>query len=151
MPTKLQILGKLKFYTKPYGRQWKWRYQIHGHITEPSLRIPKSLENKHIIDPLHPETLPKNEKPVWTPPRRHPSLESFFAQPTLKDHPDYRVNPVKLFDKTTKFHAGIQQVCLLTKSKPIQGLPASVQQSKYSQNENVFKFENLILLKSKLV
>ncbi len=45
MVTKIQIAGKLKFYSKPYGRQWKWRYQTHGHINEPVLNIPKKLES----------------------------------------------------------------------------------------------------------
>lgn len=126
MPTKLQILGKLKFYSKPYGRQWKWRYQVHGHINEPALKIPDSLRNVKIIDPLHPEPIPKDQKPVWTPSRRHPKLESFFQQPTLADHPDYKHEAIKLFDKTIKFHAGIEQVCLLTKTKSINGLPKNI-------------------------
>ena len=45
MVTKNQIAGKLKFYSKPYGRQWKWRYQTHGHIMEPTLNVPKALAN----------------------------------------------------------------------------------------------------------
>lgn len=144
MPTKLQIAGKLKFYSKPYGRQWKWRYQVHGHITEPVLKIPKNLQNAQIIDPLHPETMPQIEQAPWVPPRRHPILESFFSQPTLKDHPDYKHEPIKLFDKTIKFHAGIQQVCLLTKTKPISGLPKQVEQTQIVQNDNVC-FQNLYI------
>lgn len=126
MVTKIQIAGKLKFYSKPYGRQWKWRYQVHGHMLEPSIKIPKGLENVKIIDPLHPEPIPAELKPTWVPPRRHPILESFFPQLTIKDHVNYHENPIKLFDKTVKFHAGIEQVCLLTKTKPVKGLPSLV-------------------------
>ena len=50
MVTKLQIAGKLKFYSKPYGRQWKWRYQTHGHITEPVLKVPKQLEHVNLFN-----------------------------------------------------------------------------------------------------
>ena len=110
------------------------------YINEPPLRVPKNLQNEHIIDPLHPETFPKQEKPVWYPPRRHPVLESFFAQPTIKDHPDYHASPVKSFDKTVKFHDGIQQVYLLIKTKPIQGLPTTFQRTKFAQNETVLIF-----------
>ena len=99
MPTKIQIAGKLKFYSKPYGRQWKWRYQVHGRMMEPKLHIPKGLEHVKIIDPLHPETMPREEQPKWIPPRRHPILESFFPQPTIKDHPNYNEKPIKLFEK----------------------------------------------------
>lgn len=130
MPTKLQIAGKLKYYSKPYGRQWKWRYQVHGKMLEPKLQVPKALENVKIIDPLHPTTT--IEKPAvekWIPPRRHPLLESFFPQLSLKDHPDYHDVAIKLADSSVRFHAGLDQVCLLTKAKPVNGLPASVHQS----------------------
>ena len=126
MVTKIQIAGKLKFYSKPYGRQWKWRYQVHGHIYEPKLKIPKGLEGVKIIDPLHPETLPKIEKPKWIPEVRHPLLESLFPQQTIKDHKLYQTTSIKLFDKNVKFHAGINQVCLLTKTQPNEGLPSSI-------------------------
>ena len=126
MVTKLQIAGKLKFYSKPYGRQWKWRYQTHGHMTEPKMRIPKGLENVKYIDPLHPETIPKEETPKWVPLVRHPILESFFPNMTLQDHKDYNAEPIKLFDKTVKFHAGIDQVSLLTKTRTVEGLPSIV-------------------------
>ena len=33
---------------------------------------------------------------------------------------------LNLFDKTIKFHAGIEQVCLLTKTKSINGLPKNI-------------------------
>lgn len=129
MVTKIQIAGKLKFYSKPYGRQWKWRYQVHGHLTEPKLQIPKSLENVKIIDPLHPESIPKPELPKWTPSRRHPLLESFFPQYSIKDNPNYHETPIKMFDNDTKFHAGIDQACLLTKSQPIKGIPSAIKSS----------------------
>ena len=129
MPTKLQIAGKLKFYSKPYDRQWKWRYQIHGHITEPKLKIPKGLESAKIIDPLHPETLPQEEKPKWMPAVRHPLLEFLFPKAGIEEHKDYNEKPIKLFDHTIKFHAGISQVCLLTKTKPIDELPLLVRDS----------------------
>lgn len=138
MVTKIQIAGKLKFYTKPYGRQWKWRYQTHGHVMEPSLRVPKKLQNTKIIDPLNPERDSKEEnKILWKPPRRHPALEQFFAQPTLKDHPNYKETPVKLFSRSCKFHAGIDQASLLTKTKAIQGLPGVVENAQnYKLREN---------------
>ena len=129
MVTKIQIAGKLKFYSKPYGRQWKWRYQVHGHIYEPKLKIPKGLEGVKIIDPLHPETLPKIEKPKWTPEVRHPQLEFLFPKQTLQNHENYNITPIKLFDKTVKFHAGINQVCLLTKTKAIEDMPTSITDS----------------------
>ena len=129
MVTKIQIAGKLKFYSKPYGRQWKWRYQVHGHMVEPKLVIPKRLENAKIIDPLHPETLPKAETPKWIPPRRHPLLENFFPQLTLKDNPNYHEQPIKFFDNNTIFHAGLDQVCLLTKTQPVKGIPSSIKNS----------------------
>jgi len=132
MVTKLQIAGKLKYYTKPYGRQWKWRYQVHGHIYEPKVKIPKGLEKVQIIDPLHPETLPKKETPKWVPEVRHPLLESFFPKPTLQENEHYNLAPIKLFDRTVKFHAGINQVCLLTKTQPIEGLPSSI--ADYAEN-----------------
>ena len=124
MVTNIQIRGKLKYYTKPYGRQWKWRYQVHGRMTEPRLIVPKSLEGVKIIDPLHPETIPKTEEhPKWIPPRRHPLLEGFFPQLTIRDHPNFQEQPIKRFDKTVKFHAGIDQMCLLTKTKAINSWP----------------------------
>jgi hypothetical protein len=126
MVTNIQIKGKLKFYTKPYGRQWKWRYQVHGHMFEPKLNVPKELSHVQIIDPLHPEPLQKDDKSKWIPPRRHPILESFFPQLTLKDHPNYNKDPIKLFDKTVKLHAGIDQACFLTKAKPVYGLPSAI-------------------------
>ena len=126
MPTKLQINGKLKFYSKPYGRQWKWRYQVHGRIIEPKLSVPPSLANVKIIDPLHPETVPKPTMPKWQPERRHPILESFFPKLTIKDHPNYNASPIKVASKSVRFHAGIDQVCLLTKTKPVAGLPDSI-------------------------
>lgn len=117
MVTNIQIRGKLKFYSKPLGRQWKWRYQVHGKMYEPKLRIPQALQGVKIIDPLHPETMPAPEKPPkWIPPRRHPLLESFFPQLTIRDHSNYNETPIKRFDRTVKFHAGIEQACLLTKS-----------------------------------
>lgn len=116
----------MKFYSKPYGRQWKWRYQTHGHIMEPTLKIPKNLQNVKIIDPLNPEKISDSEKPKWQPPRRHPLLENFFPQPTLKDHINYNETPIKLFDKTCKFHAGINQASLLTKTVPFKGLPEAI-------------------------
>jgi hypothetical protein len=127
MPTKLQIAGKLKFYSKPYGRQWKWRYAVHGRITEPILSIPKGMENVKIIDPLRPETMPVEKRPSWVPPTRHPMFEPFFFdQPTIKDHEHYNERPIKLADKTLKFHAGVDQVSLLTKTKAVHGLPESM-------------------------
>lgn len=123
MVTNIQIRGKLKYYTKPYGRQWKWRYQVHGHMLEPNVKIPKSLEGVKIIDPLRPETMPKETMPKWIPPRRHPLLEGFFPQLTIRDHPNFHEQPIKRFDRTVKFHAGVDQVCLLTKTKPVSMWP----------------------------
>ncbi|RNA29386.1 39S ribosomal mitochondrial [Brachionus plicatilis] len=134
MVTKIQIAGKLKFYSKPYGRQWKWRYQVHGHMIEPKIKIPKGLENAKIIDPLHPETIPKIDLPKWTPPRRHPLLESFFPQLSIKDNPNYHETPIKMFDNSTKFHAGIDQVCLLTKTQPVKGIPSIITNSTHGQD-----------------
>ncbi|CAF0708667.1 unnamed protein product [Brachionus calyciflorus] len=142
MVTKIQIAGKLKFYSKPYGRQWKWRYQVHGHMVEPKLRVPKGLENTKIIDPLHPELLPKQELPKWIPPRRHPVLESFFPQPTIKDNPNYHETSIKMFDNSVKLHAGIDQVCLLTKSQPVKGIPLSVKNS--IKNEDLSSQDEMV-------
>lgn len=122
MVTKIQIAGKLKFYSKPYGRQWKWRYQTHGHVNIPTLQVPKKLQNVNIIDPLAAEKTSRDDKPTWQPARRHPMLEGFFPQPTIEDHPNYHATPIKKFDRTCKFHAGIEQVGLLTKTKTVQGL-----------------------------
>lgn len=129
MVTKIQIAGKLKFYSKPYGRQWKWRYQVHGHMIEQKLNIPKGLENAKIIDPLNPETLPKPEQPKWIPSRRHPLLEQFFPKLSIKDNPNYHETPIKMFDNSIKLHAGIDQACLLTKTQPVKGLPLSIKNS----------------------
>lgn len=146
MVTKLQIKGKLKFYSKPYGRQWKWRYQTHGNMVNPKIKIPKGLENVEIIDPLNPTKNEKEKHPLWVPPRRHPLLEGFFKPLTIKDHPNYNEKPIKLFDRTVKFHAGIDQVCLLTKTKPIAGLPGSLS----DLTKNV-KIENQVFFYSILI
>ena len=118
MPTQAQIKGKLKFYSKPYGRQWKWRYQRSGAFFDKPLQIPESLVDKgiEIIDPLKPKI---QEKTQWTPPRRHPVFDSFLPQPVPSMHPYYKNKEVMLFDKTIKFHAGVDQVCLLTKTQPV--------------------------------
>ena len=148
MVTKIQIAGKLKFYSKPYGRQWKWRYQVHGNMVNPKVKIPIGMENIKIIDPLNKEETNKNEEnPLWLPSRRHPILDSFFPKLTIEDHSNFNKTPIKLFDKTIKFHAGIDQVCLLTKTKPIAGLPSSIQQSgkqliNNNTNTNNVKFFN---------
>lgn len=137
MVTKNQIAGKLKFYSKPYGRQWKWRYQTHGHIMEPTLNVPKALANEKIIDPLHPKPEAPENKLKWTPPRRHPLLDGFFPQATINEHPHFNEKPVKLFDRTCKFHAGIEQASLLTKTMAIKGLPDIVNSDKnYELNAN---------------
>jgi hypothetical protein len=120
MPTVAQLKGKLKFYSKPYGRQWKWRYQVHGGFVEPSVKIPGSLRNKQLIDPLRPV---KVEKPKWMPPRRHPLLENFHPKPALEQHPNFHKDPVMIYDPMTKFMSGVNQACLLTKTMPIEGLP----------------------------
>jgi hypothetical protein len=120
MPTVSQLKGKLKFYTKPYGRQWKWRYQVHGGFVEPSVIIPDGLKKKEIIDPLHPV---KIEQPKWVPPRRHPLLEQFFPKPRPEDHPNYHKKPAMVYNQTLKLTAGIDQACLLTKTMAIEGLP----------------------------
>jgi hypothetical protein len=143
MVTNIQIKGKLKFYSKPYGRQWKWRYQTHGNMINPKVKIPKGMENVKIIDPLNPATIEKETLPKWVPPRRHPLLEGFFKSPTIKDHPNYNEKPIKLFDRTVKFHAGIDQVCLLTKTKPIAALPSSL-----SDLVKNFKIENQVIFES---
>ncbi len=62
------------------------------------------------------------DKPTWQPSRRHPLLEGFFPQPTIEDHPNYHSTPIKKFDRNCQFHAGIDQVSLLTKTKAVQGL-----------------------------
>jgi hypothetical protein len=151
MPTKIQIAGKLKFYSKPYGRQWKWRYQVHGKMLEPILQVPKSLENVKIIDPLHPETIPKLELPKWTPPRHHPVLESFFPQTAIRDHPNFNEKPIKLFDRSVKFHSGVEQVSLLTKTKAINGFPFKLTDT-VSENDlkNQVKFTLIIISLFKL-
>lgn len=102
----------------------------------------KRLENVKIIDPLHPETMPKIENPKWIPPRRHPILEPLLPQPTIKDNSNYHENPIKLFDRTIKFHAGIQQACLLAKAKPVQGLPSVI-----TSLSEQFNIENQVKLK----
>ena len=129
MPTRGQLLRRLKFHSKPYGRQWKWRYQNQGYFLEKKLEVPKKLEGKTIIDPLHPETMPKPVLEKWVPPARHPILEPFFPQLTIKDHPNYNSRPIKLFDRTIKFHAGIDQACLLTKTMPVKSLPLQITNS----------------------
>lgn len=150
MVTNLQIRGRLKYYTKPYGRQWKWRYQVHGNMIEPTLKLPKGMEHAKIIDPLRPETIPKTETPKWIPPRRHPVLEGFFSQPSLRDHPNYKENPIRLFDRTVKFHAEIDQVCLLTKTKAISGLPESIlnKSKQFNLNQQVLltSFSKLFII-----
>lgn len=98
-------------------------------MLEPKLQVPKALENVKIIDPLHPTVENKTVVEKWIPPRRHPLLESFFPQPSLKDHPNFHDVAIKLADSSVRFHAGLDQVCLLTKAKPVNGLPASVHQS----------------------
>ena len=120
MPTLAQVKGKLKFYTKPYGRQWKWRHQTQAHFFEKQVQIPKHLEGKNleIIDPLHPEKA-SIEQPKWMPSRYHPMLDSFFPKPKPQDHSLYHEKEVMLFDKTVKFHAGVDQACILTKTMPI--------------------------------
>jgi hypothetical protein len=145
MVTKIQIAGRLKYYSKPYGRQWKWRYQLHGHMIEPKLRIPKRLEGVKIIDPLHPETVPKEKSPLWKPERRHPLLENFFPRPTIKEHQNYNENPIKLFDNTIKFHAGIDQVCLLTKTRGVNDLPTKIKDSMERININNLVIEDYLL------
>jgi hypothetical protein len=126
MPTSAQIKGKLKFYSKPYGRQWKWRYQVHGTYMDKDVVIPKHLQGKdiEIIDPTRPQTI--NEHPKWLPPRRHPSLDHFLPKPKPQNHPLYHEKSVMLHDKTVKFHAGIDQVCLLTKTMPVYNLSEKI-------------------------
>ena len=136
MVTKLQIAGKLKFYSKPYGRQWKWRYQVQGNMVDTKIKVPKVMKNVKIIDPLNPEKVERTEK--WVPPRRHPLLEFIFQPLTLKDHPNYNQKPIKLFDRTVKFHAGIDQVCLLTKTQPID-LTAQVESHKAQYSLPIMK------------
>jgi hypothetical protein len=122
MPTTTQLRGKLKFYSKPYGRQWKWRYQQKGVFIEPRLKIPDGLidKNLNIIDPLH---LPKPEYPKWIPPRMNPMLGNFFDKPSIEQHPDYHNMHAWVYDRNVKLHAGIDQACLLTKTMPIRGMP----------------------------
>ena len=146
MVTNIQIRGKLKYYTKPYGRQWKWRYQVHGRIVEPELQVPKALEGVKIIDPLRPETLPKEPVAKWVPPRRHPILEGFFPQLTLKDHPNFNQQPIKMFDRSVKFHAGLDQVSLLTKTKIVDRLPNSIDFKLADELINPEKVHNVFFL-----
>lgn len=128
MPTINQIKGKLKFHSKPYGRQWKWRYQKDGAFYEPKLVIPQELKDRNveIIDPLNPKPVEKSAAEQWMPPRRHPVLESFFPKPTQDKHPNYHQKPIFLFDRTVKLHAGVPQACLLTKTMPIEKLPQNI-------------------------
>ena len=133
MVTKLQIARKLKFYSKPYGRQWKWRYQTHGYLLNKEPPVPEALKDKEIIDPLFPK---QEEKPKWVPEVRHPLLEGFFPVTTIKDHKLYKETPIKLFDRTIKFHAGLNQVCLLTKTVPYENLPFDVNVLKNIKNLN---------------
>lgn len=142
MVTKLQLNGKLKFYSKPYGRQWKWRYQNRGHLVECKLKIPKSLEGAKIIDPLHPETIAQVQREKWLPSVRHPLLEDLFPKLTIKDHPNYNVKPIKLFDRDVKLHQGVDQVCLLTKTKPVNGLPSSITDLANNFNDQHQVYEN---------
>lgn len=122
MPTQAQIKGKLKFYTKPYGRQWKWRYQVHGAFFDKPVAIPEPLKDRNIeiVDPIKPAKKPELQK--WTPPRRHPVLDMFLPPPQPQAHPYFKNKEVMLFDKSIKFHAGVDQVCLLTKTMPVYKL-----------------------------
>jgi hypothetical protein len=135
MPTQAQIKGKLKFFSKPYLRQWKWRYQNDGAFFEPQLIIPEALKNKNIeiIDPLYPK--PKEIKPEekWMPARRHPLAEKFFPPPDIRTHENYHQQSVFLYDRSIKLHAGIEQACLLTKSMPVRDLPEVIK-SKMGKN-----------------
>ncbi len=86
---------------------------------------------------MDPETMPIEKKPLWIPPRRHPILEQFFEQPTIRDHPNYNEMPIKSFERNCRFHAGIEQVSLLTKTKAIQGLPSLIASNQnYILNDN---------------
>lgn len=135
MPTQAQIAGKLKFYSKPYGRQWKWRYQKDGAFYEPELIMPQALKNKkiEIIDPLHPKPEEIKQEDKWIPARRNPLFEKFFPPTDIKTHQNYHEQPVFLCDRSVKLHAGIEQACLITKSMPIKGLP-NVYKSKMGNN-----------------
>ena len=125
MPTISHLKGKLKFYSRPYGRQWKWRYNVHGQYYEPKLQIPKALEGKNIeiIDPSQPKPV---EVEKWIPPRRHPVFDKFLPKPKPSDHQNYHVNPIFLYDKKIKLHATIDQACLLTKTMPVFELPNKI-------------------------
>lgn len=152
MVTNIQIRGKLKFYSKPYGRQWKWRYQVHGRMIDPNVHVPKELEGVKIIDPLRPETEPVTSAsaPKWTPPRRHPFLEGFFPSLTVRDHPHYHEQPIKRFTNTVKFHAGIDQVCLLTKTKVIGSLPAAIDLKKADELNSSNQVISIMLIYNQL-
>jgi len=118
MPTQAQIKGKLKYYSKPYGRQWKWRYQNSAAFFDRSVPIPDTLKNKNleIIDPLKPIV---KERTNWIPLRRHPVLDHFLPKPAPSAHPYFKNKEVMLFDQSIKLHAGVDQVCLLTKTMPV--------------------------------
>lgn len=91
-----------------------------------------------IIDPLNPEKLPKKQTEAkWHPSTRHPLLEPFFSAASLESHPNYQEKAIKLFDRNCKFHAGIQQASLLTKTKAVQGLP-----EKYNTDKNYALMED---------
>ena len=149
MPTVAQIKGRLKFYTKPYVRQWKYRYQVHGHFIEPKLKIPDELvkQNVNIIDPLKEQMEAKKKLSMsgepWLPPKRNPMLEHFFPKPDIKNHPNYHSNGVFLVDKTVKLHAGVDQACLLTKTMPVYDLPERIK-----TKLGTFKIQNEVNLKS---
>ena len=118
MPTQAQIKGTLKYYSKPYGRQWKWRYQKSAAFYDKPTPIPDALKNKNIeiIDPLKPK---EKERIQWIPPRRHPILDHFLTRPAPQNYPYFKNKEMILFDKSIKFHPGVDQVCLLTKKMPV--------------------------------
>ena len=152
MPSSLQIKGKLKFYSRPLCRQWKWRYQVHGKMTEPKLILPASLAHVQYTDPLREslgvkQPLQAATRQRWLPPRRHPNLEFLFPKATLADRVDYQRTPVKLFDARTRLHAGIEQASLLTKTVPVLGLPHTFTQlaTRLRDPSNVSHFDSISL------
>ena len=115
MPTQAQIKGKLKYYSKPYGRQWKWRYQKSAAFYDKPTPIPDALKNKNIeiIDPLK-ISKRKRENAMDTT-----KTTSNIGSPAPSNYPYFKNKEMILFDKSIKFHVGVDQVCLLTKTMPI--------------------------------
>ncbi|KAL7669849.1 hypothetical protein ACOME3_004798 [Neoechinorhynchus agilis] len=78
MPTRTQIIGKLKYYCAPLSKQLKYTWQSKGQLQEPELIVPKKLKGVPIFDPF--KRSASNSK-QFVPQRPHPVLDQFFPQP----------------------------------------------------------------------